>query len=185
MNKVIITISGRAESGKDTFGNILAFHFLANKYKVLRLNYADWLKKIMEKLVGYKEEDKIKWRTELQRVGTDVVRNTDENYWTDTAIGAFDILGEEANVMIVADARFKNEVELNKWRKKFVVINVLVKREKENNLTASQKLHASEGLLDEVTEDFFDYVIDNNGAVNDIYYLGEKIQKEIKDKFLV
>lgn len=185
MIKTIITISGVAESGKDTFGNILSFHFKTEKLNVLRINYADWLKKIAEKLIGYNEKDKPKYRTELQRIGTDVIRKTNEDYWVDTAIGAFEILGSEADVMIIADARFENEILLEKWKEKFNVINILIKRNKENSLSDEQRSHTSETNFTGIPETYYDYIIENDNAINDLYYNGEKIAKELIKKYLV
>lgn len=125
MNK-IIAVSGRAQSGKDTFAlllNEILREEGKEEYKVLK--FASALKKIASILLGVEEsmfEDADfknsvlgpEWnhmtvRTLLRKLGTEAVRNNIcENAWINCL--ADTIKNAESNV-IITDLRFPNEAE--------------------------------------------------------------------------
>ncbi len=149
--KTVITLTGKARSGKDTFANML----LERLPKSIKLNYADYLKLLANKLYGYTEEDKVKYRTHLQTLGTEIVRSNNPDFWTDIVMSTFDVLGSEVDYLIVADARFPNEIFLEKWKDKFRIINIFIERNHENGLTEEQKKHPSESEMDKIPREKF------------------------------
>jgi hypothetical protein len=161
--KTVITLTGKARSGKDTFANML----LEQLPKSMKLNYADYLKLLANKLYGYTEEEKAKYRTQLQTLGTEIVRANNPDFWCDVVLSTFDVLGDNVNYLIVADARFPNEIFLDKWKDKFAIINLFVEREQENGLTIEQKNHPSELEMDKIPRGKF-ITIPNNGDLDQL-----------------
>ena len=79
MLKTIITISGLARAGKDTFAELLKEEFVCMGLKSLQINNGDWLKTIAKRLYGeYNEYSKESYRKNLQELGTDIVREVKE-----------------------------------------------------------------------------------------------------------
>ncbi len=161
--KTVITLTGKARSGKDTFANIL----LERLPKSIKLNYADYLKLLANKLYGYTEEEKIKYRTHLQTLGTEIVRGNNPDFWTDIVMSTFDVLGSEVEYLIVADARFPNEIFLEKWKDKFRIVNLFIHSPRENGLTEEQKAHPSETAMDSLSLNMF-YFVPNNKGIEDL-----------------
>lgn len=149
--KTVITLTGKARCGKDTFANLL----LDQLPKSIKLNYADYLKLLANKLYGYTEDEKAKYRTQLQTLGTEIVRTNNPDFWCDLVLSSFDVLGDNVDYLIVADARFPNEIYLDKWKDKFQIINLFIERPQENGLTEEQKNHPSETEMDAIPKEDF------------------------------
>lgn len=183
---VLIGISGKKRSGKDTFGDFLE-QYSQNKY--LRYSFADPLKKICKELFMFDDEqlygDKKevvdeRWnitpRRVLQVVGTELFRDTlstttpeleyiGKNFWTIQFTKWYQ--QNKDKHIIVPDVRFQNEVDVIKENGGIVI-----------NVTALQRLtntdgHSSEN--DELTG--FGYTLENNGTLEEY---GEKVKEVIK-----
>ena len=76
----VILITGRARSGKDTTANITKKILEERKKSVLIAHYADLLKFICEKYVGWDGKKDEQGRALLQWLGTDVVRESDPDF---------------------------------------------------------------------------------------------------------
>lgn len=156
----IITISAKARGGKDFCANIIKEQLEREGNKVLIAHYADLLKYIMRTFFNWNGEKDEVGRTLLQRVGTDVIRKQNPNYWVDFIIGILKMFPSEWDYVIVPDTRFPNENDELK-RKGFDVVTVRVVRpDFDNGLTEIQKQHESETALDNYN---FDYKITNKG----------------------
>jgi len=102
----------------------------------------------------------------LQLVG-DWGRNIDKNIWIDLALSNI----QEENAYI-SDLRFINELEIlkqNNWI--CIKINRVVDSSRIGNGNVS---HISENELDLVPNSYWDYIIDNNGSLEDFH---EKIEQ--------
>ena len=175
----IITVSGKAGHGKDTFASALSNTLQAMGYNVLIFHYADLLKMYCEKYFGWNGEKDEAGRTLLQYIGTDVIRKKRPNYWVDHAIDLLQVLKDRWDYCIIPDARFPNEME--RWTKAgFKLTAVHVNRVGyESNLSAAQQRHKSETALDDFYFSFY-INIEENGmgeAVNTFiehYKIGDK-----------
>lgn len=147
--KQIICISGHAGAGKDFFASILSAELTKRDYKTLICHYADLVKYICEKFFGWNGLKDVSGRTLLQKVGTDIVRQKEPNYWVDFLCDIFTFFPDEWDYIIIPDLRFPNEFTRIRERITPNVISVLVHREKEpeeiiHKLTDKQKDHPSE-----------------------------------------
>lgn len=162
---MIIALSGRMGSGKDTAADmILSYDY---GYEIKR--FSGKLKQVAELLTGIPAEafnsQEVKqrhlgeeWgmtvRELLQRLGTDAVRDgLHTNAWVNALFADY----EQGMNWIITDCRFPNEYEAVKKRGGIVVRIERGERK--------QDVHPSESALDDAD---FDYVIDNNGTLEDL-----------------
>lgn len=145
----VIGISGKAEAGKSTFAQFLKEALERKHYRVLLINYGDYVKFIAEKYYNWNGEKDEVGRALLQHIGTEQGRlQVDENIWTDMVIRTVEVAERDYDVTIVADCRFPNEYE--RWYKfGYNIMKLRVERPQyENKLTNEQRKHASETSLD-------------------------------------
>lgn len=168
----IITISAKAQHGKDYTANLIKERLESNGSKVLIAHYGDLLKYICKTFFGWNGEKDDFGRTLLQHVGTDIIRKQNPDYWVEFIVSILKLFPNEWDYVIIPDTRFPNENN-NLKEQGFEVTTVRVVRPNfDSGLTEEQKKHESEIALDNF---HFDYLLVNNGD--------ETICKEI-DKFL-
>lgn len=159
----IIGISGKAESGKTTFGEMLKKSFEEKAQRVLMINYADAVKHIARQYYNWNGEKDQYGRSLLQKIGTDMGRNMiDEDIWVIIVELFINLMKDDFDVFIIGDCRFPNEIEY--WEDKNNYYSIRIARENHSSqLTDEQKQHASETSLDDY--DSFDFVIQNNDTL--------------------
>lgn len=182
---LLIGLSGKAESGKDTFAKY-AKDVVRSCAKYWNLNIgiceryalADALKEEAVQMYGWDGKKDEKGRTLLQELGQKR-RVEDPDYWIKkmamnisngldgrAVFDAFPLHG----VIFITDMRFKNEKNFlsniefgNKNFGDTKFISIRIEREGyENNLTEEQRGNISECDLD---DEIFDYVVENNGEI--------------------
>ena len=193
---MIIGISGKALSGKDTSANMLkrlymypdtTYKFYANNLKdmkvyapVIIVHFADMLKetaKVMCDLDDWDVNDQdgkrqtIKWlgitvRELLQKLGTCVRQGIDNEFWIKSLYAE----NEYVENIIIADVRFPEEVKSIKDRGGIVLRLV--------RDGAGAGNHISETALDDYTD--WDYVIENNGTLEDLFENLREFSKKFK-----
>lgn len=151
-------------------------HFMREKLeaegqKVITIHYGDAVKWVIKDYFNWSGQKDEEGRRLLQTIGTDVVRKSYPDFWTNVVTQLLKSF-ENANlfdVALVPDARFENEVD--------IVVNTLpnsicVRIERTNedgtpwinpNLTEEQRKHPSEISLDNY---IFDYVIHNDAGLD-------------------
>jgi len=183
---MLIGISGYAGSGKDLAANIIRYltdgcddymsfddymhQLFMPKFEVVR--FADNLKKCASIILGcslseledrrYKESNLgQEWsnnspRTLLQKLGADFGRNMiHPDIWVNSTIATY--IPEKD--WIVPDVRFENEADAIKNKG-----GVLIRLNRITN--ADSTVHESESALDNYFK--FDYIIDNNGSIDEL-----------------
>jgi len=168
----IILISGKAQNGKDSFAKILKQKLEQYNNKVLITHYGDPVKFLATNLFNWNGEKDKYGRTLLQKVGTDIVRTQNPNFWVDFIIDILKLFKDEWDYVLIPDCRFKNE--LTRYGEEWDTTTVRVNRLNfENNLTYEQKDHPSETELDNY---HFDYVINAESGL-------DKLEEEV-DNYL-
>lgn len=149
-----ICLSAKAQGGKDTSAEIIKDELERRGYKALVTHYADLLKFICINFFGWNGEKDEPGRTLLQKVGTDVIRAQDPDYWVDFIANLVRMFPNEWDFVIVSDCRFQNEID-RVVDAGFPVTHVRIIRPNfDNGLTEEQKNHPSETALDGVAPDF-------------------------------
>lgn len=161
----IITISGKAQNGKDTTAAFMKEALESDGYTVLITHYADLLKYICQKFFGWDGEKDQRGRGVLQYVGTDVVRAKWPDFWVDFIGNVLDLFPDKWDYVLIPDCRFQNEIYTLK-RRGFDVTHLRIVRDGfENHLTQEQQNHPSETALDGTEPG---YVIHNSGSLDDL-----------------
>ena len=155
----IILISGKAQHGKDTCGKFFDNALREKGYSTKTIHFGDALKYVCSQYYNWNGEKDEVGRTLLQMVGTEIVREKDEHFWTD-------FVGRLARTfncdyVIIPDWRFEEEHErLLQWFDFNDIITIRVERyekwEEEGEqipfvneaMTLSQLQHRSEIELD-------------------------------------
>lgn len=192
---MIIGISGRAGSGKDT-----AADFLVREYGFVKVSLADELKRICKRVFAFSEEQL--WgpsekrnepdaryagltpRRALQTLGTEWGRACYENVWVEytlrmaaellkdreleydarTGSGYLPFSNNNYKGVVIPDVRFKNEIDgLRKGGAKLVRV-----KRPGAGLTGAAGEHSSETEQDEVPDSTFDFVLENDGSLEDL-----------------
>lgn len=180
---MVISISGKIGSGKDTVAKIIQELAPHNNWQIKK--FAGKLKQIATLLSGidlsnwedqeFKKTDMpgnwgMTYREFLQRIGTDALRNgLHENVWVNSL---FSELTPTSN-WIITDTRFVNEIEAVE---KCNGLKILVTRP---NTYSSN--HPSETSLDHYTN--WDYVIQNNSDLESLTSVVKEIL--VKEKLLL
>ena len=120
------------------------------------------------------EDKNILTRALLQTYGTDIFRNRiDDLYWIKKC--NYEISSSQADVNIITDLRFKNELEFFKYRENenLKIISIYVDRETNERITT--KTHSSEQAFNKHSK--FDYIINNNKDLDELNELAKIVIK--------
>lgn len=158
-------------SGKDT-----AVEYLINTYGGTRIAFADPLYHLMEYAQRYCGFPVEKDRKFLQWIGTEWGRNIDDNVWIRKTIEKSKEI--EGNVYC-CDCRFENEFRALKDNG-FICIKInrdVGDSDMNSRAGTGSNQHSSETALDVLHDSEWDYVIDNNGTLEEFISEIEKIIK--------
>ena len=177
---IIITISAKAQHGKDSFAKAFKNETSKLHYRTLIIHYGDILKYVCKQYFGWNGEKDEVGRSILQRVGTNLCRNNNPDCWVNCVIELVKGLKTEYDFVVIPDTRFPNEIE--KWEDtEFFVFSIRLNRKNEdgtdfdNGLTEEQKQHPSETELDDYG---FNYIIENKN-LHDIELAAQAILEDI------
>lgn len=108
----VITLSGSAGSGKDTYAKYMREILQKSGYRVIIVHEADMLKHICKDHFNWDGEKDLYGRYLLQHIGTDLFRKHFPAFWADlTAKILFTYSVEDLyDVAIVPDVRYENEL---------------------------------------------------------------------------
>lgn len=166
----VITVSGRAEAGKDFFAKILKEKLEKKGKKVLIVHYADYLKFIAKEYFGWDGVKDEKGRTLLQELGTNRIRERIPDFWVTIVFLLMVALEKDFDYFIIPDCRFPNEIEFIKdkimVKSNFITVKVY-RLHHENSLTPEQRSHPSETALDDY---YFDYHLYAQSGEEDMSY---------------
>jgi dephospho-CoA kinase len=178
--KQLILISGKKGTGKDTLSLMFRDKGFAQVAfaDVLKEQLHEYLNTVLEipvfgadlytdkdKLIGNKfSEEKRTVREWLQQYGQFAKSMFGKNYWADVAIDTVQRLYPRSDV-VISDTRFPYEIQRVKevLGNKYAIHTIKIKR----NTGFSDK-DISETALDDWEDADFDFVVDNNGTVDDL-----------------
>tara|TARA_Y100000389_G_C17460604_1_gene521369 strand:+ start:556 stop:1095 length:540 start_codon:yes stop_codon:yes gene_type:complete len=172
-SKLKIAVGYKAGCGKDTFCNYLSKKF--NNYKTGQIAFADPIYDIMfyaQHTCGF---NSVKDRKFLQFVGTEWGRSIQDDIWINIALSK----AKDLDIALISDLRFNNEFQTLKENGWF---NVKIVRDNisSSRIGSGSNTHPSETELNIVHDLCWDYIIENNGTLDEFH---EKIDIMLKDKF--
>ena len=158
----IYLVTGKAKSGKTTFGNFL-------KEELKNYNLKPCVMQITKPIYHY-AEDYFEWdsrrhekpREFLQKFGIELLREklNKKTFLLDRCNEDIEILQEFFDTVIITDLRFIDEVKYFKKKYKDVVLIKIDRFNYKNNLTKEQREHITEKEVDLI--DDYDYLVDND-----------------------
>ena len=161
----IYIISGKASSGKDTTANIIAHKYKDKKCVIL--TYAKYIKDYAKKIKNWDGSDETKPRTFLQQIGTELIRqNISDKFFVRRMLEDIEVYSYFFDVIIIADARTKEEIEVIKKNYPQAKAIRIERKEHSIHLNEEEKKHITELELDQYSK--FDYVIENNGTKEEL-----------------
>lgn len=177
----IITISGKAGSGKDTFANYLKEYLEKADKNVLIAHFADNLKFVAKTFHGWNGEKDEDGRKLLQHLGTDIYRESNKYFW----VKEFDYHlkmhrkyinkygGKPYDYIIIPDTRFPNEITY--FKERYIgVVSINIARDGYDLGELSN--HSSENALKDYD---FDFDINTGKTLSEAeitaYIIGEKL----------
>lgn len=169
----IFIINGKGGSGKDSFINFLTEEF-SNDYKILNYSTVDPVKQFA-RVIGWDEEKNSKGRrliSELKRIMTEyndlpmreiihTVNITEKLYGKDNPY-----------VIIFIHCREPNEID--RLKEALLAETILIERESLKNKDFGNSSD------NDVYNYYYDYVIDNNGSLEDLKDATIKFMEEIR-----
>lgn len=181
----IITLSGKAQNGKDTVADIMMKKLDG---KSIKIAMADYLKFMAKKYYGWDGKKNEKGRHILQRLGTERIREELglDVFHVKRVCEDIKIIENKYDYVFIPDARFKNEIHYTKAKFPYSVTTIHVERLNfESPLTKEQQNHRSERDLDDFK---FDYYIKSDTGLDKVEeqvdkVLGGLIFKLNKEKF--
>lgn len=175
---VILLISGKANSGKDTVAN-----YLVNNFSFIKFAFADELKFFVSKKYNidksllFSQQGKKKLVTDTLTVRDVLIKEAmskklqDNNYWVNIIIEKISKLDNKKNI-VISDFRFPNEFsELSKLYSNVITINVIRDKGSENINDISETS----------LQDFsFDYKLNNNSTLENLYKNTDNLLQKIE-----
>ena len=158
---MLIGISGKKRSGKDTVGAMVVEWLNEHGFDAAQVAFADQLKDEVAEATGVnrrmQEMDKERWRPILQWWGVEFRRHYfGQDYWVSKMTQK--LLAMDEDLAVVTDVRFRDEADFIRASGGFVV---RVERE-----TGLQDGHSSETDLDGYSE--FQATLSNDGTLDDL-----------------
>ena len=150
--KKIILISGKAQHGKDTLAKYLKEQLEGKGQRVTTDRFAKYIKGFLVDHYNWNGVDKNEFvRTKLQQLGTDVIKEklNYKSFHAKRLSEDIQIIGEDFDVIIIPDTRFRDEIYTMKAMFPDECICVSVNRyDFQSGLTEEQLNHNSECDLD-------------------------------------
>lgn len=174
----VILIGGKARSGKDTLADFLTENLEKQGKKVCKIQVGQYIKYYAMKYFGWNGEEETKPRDLLIELGTEIIRKKiDPDFHIDRLIQDIKVLSYFYDTFVVSDIRFP--VEIEKPKKEFDNVTTIKMIRNSDELNDAQKSHVTETGLDSFNS--FDYVIENEGSLEELKEKAMKIVKEIGD----
>lgn len=177
-NPLIFLISGKARNGKDTTAAMIKNYYEKNNKKVINLQYSSYIKEYAKKISDWDGSEETKPRELLQKLGTEVIRKKiDSLFFVDAIIKDMKVYSYFFDVIVVSDVRTPEETDYPKNNFKNVFSINIRRTNFDNGLTEDQRNHYTEIALDNY--DKFDFVLMNDGTLDDLNVKVEKILEGI------
>ena len=195
---IVIGITGKAHSGKDTSADYIVSMLDKYGYKVIKVCLADQLKYICQKVVKYfynidlpiedfydylkKEQEQpelphfngkpFKIRTLLQMIGTDICRNMlFRSIWCDYIKEKY-ITPNNYDIIVVSDIRMLNEIKYFETLTVTKFLSIRINRTNGDQIDIVNQSHESETNIDELC---VDYDVSNDDTLDELHELLEMI----------
>lgn len=169
----LVFISGVAGAGKTTCAKYLVDRLYDGRsdyalYNVVIYPLAEPIKELAYRSFGWNGLKDERGRRLLQVLGTDAGRNYNPNIWVEKLADKIEVQIPLPNFVFVDDWRFKNEADYFNDNFLYEITRIRVDRKLDTGKPAY--FHESETSLPGVfNKDYYDFFIDNNGTLEELY----------------
>lgn len=196
---VVILVSGKAGSGKDTVGDILKSKLRDIKdIEVMLYGFANPIKFIAQAYGGWDKKKDERGRKLLQQIGG-VFREYDADIWAKHFINQLDKFPGlfPPNFVIISDWRFPNELNFLKNNPLLDIVTIRVfgrgglegetaSDVSENSLPEATKEHLQAASYEEFEPYlYYDFCIENSGDIELLNHKLEVVLAEIQKQFIL
>lgn len=162
---LIFVLSGKAKSGKNLIADKIK-NYYKNK-RCIQISYAFYLKNYVKNIYGWSGSEEDKPRELLQKIGIDLIKNKiDSNLLIRRVCEDIKIYSYFYDIIIITDARLKDEIEIPKRLFNNVVTIRIDSIYYDKKMTIEQMNHITETNLDNY--DKFDYIINDFDKLEEI-----------------
>ena len=179
---LIFLIAGRARSGKGTVAKFIEEYFKTQNKKIINSPYTKYLKKYIEDITNEIITDENKPRELLQKISSELIKKelNKPNFFLDRQLEDLEIYSYFADVIIVSDVRFIEEIKIIKDNFKNVISIGVIRPNYKSDLTKEQDKDITETALDDYND--YDFKIINDKSEVELYNntldILKKIEKE-------
>ena len=178
---LIILIAGKSGSGKSTLAKYLKEEYELQHKKVIDSPYTKYLKQYIEKITGEKIDENHKPRDLLQQISSKIIKGElkKEDFFIKRQIEDIQIYSYFADVILIADVRFPEEIKVLKDNFSKVISIGIIRKNYISNLTYEQQQDETEIALDNYHQ--YDFEIENNTDI-DLHKKAKEIIQIIKER---
>lgn len=161
---IIFLIAGKARSGKNTVGKIIEEYYKKQNKKVIISQYTKYLKMYIENIINRTIDDNNKPRELLQKLSSELIKKElkNHNFFINRQIEDIDFYSYFADIIIISDVRFKEEITSIKEKYQKVVSIGVIRPDYQSDLTYNEQNDITEISLDNYNE--YDYKIINTNS---------------------
>jgi len=175
----IYVLSGKAGNGKNKVASYIGSIYENVNKKTINLSYAFYLKEYAKNILGWDGNEKTKPREFLQQIGVELIKNNiDNRMLIKRIVEDIKVYSYFYDVITISDARFPEEIEIIRENFDNVIVIHIHGLENKNNLTDSERKHATEVSLDKYNN--YDYEVDNSGTLDQLKEKVESIINEVQ-----
>ena len=163
---IIILIAGKARSGKSTVCQYFKEAFENMDRKVIVSPYTKYLKKYISDITGKEVTEDNKPRDLLQKISSDLIKERlgYHDFFIRRQIEDINIYSYFADVILIPDVRFPNEIDDIKKSFSNVISIGVIRSDFVSDLTRKQQEDITETALDNYTN--YDKIIENTSHLN-------------------
>ena len=178
---LIILIGGRARSGKSTLALYLEKEYQNQSKKVIVSPYTKYLKQYIVDVTGEQIDDDNKPRDLLQQISSKIIKGDLKNkeFFIKRQIEDIEIYSYFADVILIADVRFPEEIQRIKEHFSNVVSIGVIRENYISTLTKEQQQDITETALDNYYN--YDFEVINKEEEN-LKIIAQEIIEKIKER---
>lgn len=178
---LIILIAGRAKSGKTTLAKYLQQEYIRQNKKVIISPYTKYLKTYIEEITNTKITDDNKPRDLLQQISSKLIKGElhNTNFFIKRQIEDIEIYSYFADIILIPDVRFPNEIQTLKETFKSVISIGITRQDYISPLTKQQLRDITETALDNYSD--YDFLVENTKTTN-LEVVAKKIIYQVAER---
>lgn len=177
---MIIILAGKIKSGKDTIANMIKEKMEKDNKKVIVIQFSSYIKEYAKKILNWDGKEETKPRKFLQDLGQDIRENINKLFFINRVIDDIKVYSKYSDMVIISDTRLPDEIDYIKKSSPSSIAIKIVRDDNGLTIPTNEKEHYTEIALNDYKN--FDYIVDNNGSLEDLDKCIDNLLENIKRK---